>query len=484
MARFGRDFFAYAGADVLGAAVGLALSPVFTRLYSTEQYGAISALGAVWGFVGLAQFAGMDSAYPMARAQSAEPAVRARLVATASLVALASAGLLVAVFALVGVGRGLLESYAGVTGGEALAFSAALLPAALMAWLYSLLRYELRAGACARVGLIGKVAGSVLLVPALWWAAAENRLWIAFLVTGATTLLAAGIAGWEARRAGLQWFAPAEFERERAAALLRHGLVLVPAGALYAASSVLDRLLVTSLHGPAETATLALALRLGSIAVMMRTWFALVWDPRLMEWIARLPREELMAKLDGAVRQVARVGALAVLLAALWSEPLVGWLYPAAYGQTGKLVPWIAFGAAISALSLVAVATVTMAQKPRWYFPVYGGGLAANLAVGLALVPYWGAMGGVAGAVAGEIFILGAWIALGRWQLRNLPLSWLPRVGLLALAGAFVAIHRPGWLLPAAPWSERSLLTLLFVGVLGCPLLRQLRQMRDTGGRA
>src|SRR4051812_24210352 len=90
MARFGRDMLIYSGADLLGSAIGLVLSPVFTRLYTPQQYGAQAALAAVWSFVCLVQYGGMDMAYSYFRAQTADPAERRRLMVTASGIAVTS----------------------------------------------------------------------------------------------------------------------------------------------------------------------------------------------------------------------------------------------------------------------------------------------------------------------------------------------------------------------------------------------------------
>jgi O-antigen/teichoic acid export membrane protein len=207
---------------------------------------------------------------------------------------------------------------------------------------------------------------------------------------------------------------------------------------------------------------------------MLRTWFALVWDPQLMDWVATIPREQLIARLHDAAGLVASVAGLLVAFAALWTGPVVVLLYPASYAATIPLVPWIAFGAGVSALSLVAVATIIIAKQPRWCLPVYAIGLAANFAVGFYCVPRFGAAGAVAGVVSGEACIFACWVFVGKVRLKNLPLAWGTRVAVLAAAAVFVALYRPGFLGLGAPWLERLVLTLLIGGVLGVPLVRRL----------
>lgn len=478
MSRFGRDMVIYASADLLGSSIGLVLSPVFTRLFTPAQYGAQAALSAIWSFVCLAQYAGMDSAYPFFRVRTSDEHERRRVMVTATFLAVVSALIVSGGFAVVGLVSDVVVGFAGVSRRDVAAFVLTLAPGAWMAWFLTLMRFERRASAFARVSLLGRVVGALALVPALTFAAQEDRLALGFVITGAATLMAAGLGWRELARAGLTPWAPALFAPAEAKAMLRYGLVLVPAAALYAASTALDRLLVTWFAGPEETSVLALALRLGAVAVMLRTWFALVWDPQLMDWIATMPREQLVPRLNHAAGLIARVTVLIVTLAALWTGPVVTLLYPAAYAATIPLVPWIVFAAGVSALSLVAVATITIARQPRWCLPVYAVGLLANLAVGVWAVPRFGAAGAVAGVVSGEICVFVCWVLLGRQRLRNLPLAWTSRVALVATAAVFVAWYRPGFVVAEWPWAERIGLTAGIVAIVGVPLARQLWRNR------
>jgi O-antigen/teichoic acid export membrane protein len=474
MARFGRDMLVYAGADLLGSSIGLILSPLFTRLFSPEQYGAQAALAAIWGFVGLAQYGGMDSAYSFTRASVSDTDVRRRVLVTASFVAVVSALVVSGAFFAVSLATDWVTGFTGVSRGEVASFAFTLIPGAVMAWFLYVLRFERCAPAFARVSLLGRVGGSLLVIPMLMISLPADRLKVGFLVTGGVAALAA-VWGWrELKRIGLSPFSSELFDRERARDMLRYGLVLVPASALYAASTVLDRLLVTWFCGQADTAVLALALRLGAVAAMLRTWFALVWDPQLVDWIAVLPRDELMAKLKEAAGLIARVASMLVGLAAVWSQPVVTWLYPPAYWAAVPLIPWIVLGVAVSGLSIVAVATIIIAKRPKFCLPVYLLGLLVNVSVGLWAVPKFGVNGAIAGALSGEICILGAWIYIGTRHFRNVPLSWISRLLMVAAAGGFVALYRPGYFLPGSFLAERILVSAVVIALLGLPVARHL----------
>jgi O-antigen/teichoic acid export membrane protein len=468
----------YAGADLLGSSIGLILSPIFTRLFSPEQYGAQAALTAIWGFIGIAQYGGMDSAYSFFRASNSDAQFRRGLLVTASFVAVVAALLVTSAVCSVSVLTNWVTNFSGVSQSEAASFSLTLISGSIMGWFLYVLRFERRATAFARVSLMGRVGGAVFVIPALMMTTSENRLVVGFLVTGCIALIAAAFGWRELTKAELSPFVPKLFKRSDAEAMLRYGLVLVPASGIYAASTVVDRLLVTWFSGPTETAVLALALRLGAVGAMLRTWFALVWDSQLTDWIASLSREALQQKLKAAAELIAHVAAMLVGFSAVWTQPVVQWLYPNAYWAAVPLVPWIVLGVAISGLSIVGVAAIIIAQRPKLYLPVYSIGLLANVAVGLWAVPRFGASGAVAGALGGEMCILCAWIYIGTRYLRNVSVQWIRRIVPIAASGAFVALYQPGLILKNALFIERLIVSVALLVIFGLPVACRAWQSR------
>lgn len=480
MPRFSRDMMTYATADLLGASIGLLLSPISTRLYSPMQYGAQAALAAAWTLVALAQYAGMDSAYPAFRARTTDFSERRRLLVSASLVAFVAVGLVVALFACFGLGVPWLAAFGGVNRAELFAFCLTLAPAGILSWILYLLRYEGRAAAFSRVSLSGRVVSALLVLPVLAVTAQEHRLWVGWLVTAAVTTFAAYLGWRELKSAGLGEWRRDDYEPVEARRMVNYGLVLVPGAALYAVGTVADRLMLTWLGGPEDTAVLALALRIGAVAVILKTWFARVWDPQLVEWVASLSERRLKARLDEVIFVVALVAGLVACLAIVWTEPLAKLLYPEPYWTAIPLVPWIVFGAGISALSLIAVVTTTLARTPRLHLPVYGVGLLCNVGVAVWLVPQMGAQGAVAAVVAGELCILAGWILIGLVWLRNLRLSWWRPLILFAVVGLALAIYRPGVSVLGNIWVERSLLTITLAVVAGWMGWRGIRRLQKV----
>jgi len=470
----------YAGADLMGSAIGLLLSPLFTRLFTPAQYGAQAALSAVWTFLMLAQFGGMDSAYPVFRSRTDDLAARRRLLVSASFIAVGSALVVSGGFSIVLIATDWITSYAGVSRREAVTYAMSLAPGAVMAWFLYLLRYERRAMAFARVSLVGRILASVALVPVLMLTAVEDRLSAGFLTAAFATGVAALLGWFELSRADLGPFSRPEFERFQALAMWRFGIVLIPGYAIYAGTAVLDRLLVTWISGPEETALLALALRLGMVASMLKSWFALVWDPQLIDWVATMRHAALLDRLQDAIGWISRGACLVVCLAALWAQPVVDMLYPKSYASVAALLPWIAVGVGASTLSLVGVASTTLARTPRLHLPVYLVGFLVTLVLGLWLVPKWGALGAVVAAAGGETSILLGWMVIGHWWLRNLALRWWPALGMLSFGALVAGLYRPGVVLPTRPLVEQMAATLVVLVVVGLPLARRIWSVRAT----
>ncbi|MCS6946005.1 MAG: lipopolysaccharide biosynthesis protein, partial [Steroidobacteraceae bacterium] len=342
-------------ADAVGSVIGLLASPVTTRLLSPEQYGAAALVAAIWSLVATASFGGMDSAFPYFRAN--RPAMRDRVVVTATVVGSAGAVMCCAIFAGATALVPYVREFVGVSALELAVFSAGLVPGTLVTWCLLLLRYEHRAAAFARVSVFARAFGTVAALPLMALVAPESRLMVFWATAGVVCAVAFGVAILELDRAGCRLFALSAYDGALAREMLRYGAFLVPAGALYGLLAVLDRLIVGWFLGPAQAAVFALALSLGSITMLAKAWFARAFDPYLVQWVAERDAAALLARLQKAIRAVLTILGPAPLLAAIWAEPFVRVLYLDAYADAACLIPIFCFAGVVSTLSLIAVAT-------------------------------------------------------------------------------------------------------------------------------
>lgn len=469
--RLGRNLAVFAIADIAGAGIGLLVSPITTRLLSQEQYGAVPLLQATWALAALVQFGGMDWAFPYFRAKGDRR--ETELVGTASVVAVLSAFAVSGVYGAIALATPWLANYAAVSRLELALFLAGVFPSLIVAWALFVLRFRHQAIAFARLSLVGRVFGALLGIPLMTLASQEHRLAVNLAAGCLVSWLAVAWAWRECVRTGLDMRTYREFSAPLARAMLIYGAVLIPGGAVYAIAAVVDRLLVGWLRGPADAALLSLSISVASVPLLLKAWFARVWDPHLVEWIATGNRTVYEPRLQQALGILAPLAASLTLLAALWSEPVVAWLYPASYGGTSRFIPYFVLAGGISTVSLVAIATVMIAHTARFHFPVYTLALGVNVLIGLLLIPRIGVMGAVLGTLASEVVILLVWIGLGGFVLKNLRLNWVPWLIILAVAGGFCAVYEPGLLKPLPALVESVVFSLLLISGIAIWLRRQ-----------
>lgn len=461
--RLGKNMAIYASADLLGRSIGLLTSPIMTRLLTPKQYGASPLLAAVWAMVVLAQYGGMDWAYPFFRSQDTEDKHQREILVTASIVATFSAFMVWGGFCLVAFVGPWFEDYAGVNKLELSLFLLGLAPAALTGWYLYMLRFMHQALPFARVNLLGRVVSVIVALPLLLLVVQKDRLSVMFAVSFVVQLFASGWALWELRRIRAWPYVRNLFLPGLSRQMLRYGIVLVPSGLIYSISFVADRLLLGWFAGPEQVAILALAISIGSLALMLKSWFALVWDPHLVEWVSTKDPKVYQPKLQTALVGLSVVFFSLTCLSAIWSDWVVTFLYPPYYTQTIRLIPILILTGACSVLSLVAIATALIAHTPKYHLPIYTCALLINITIGVLTIPKLGALGAVLGTLSSEIFILTSWVTLGTFKLKNLNLNWSITVILGGFSIFFIIFYKPGILLQSQHLLERLLATLIFI---------------------
>jgi O-antigen/teichoic acid export membrane protein len=464
--RLGKNLIIYAGADLASKSIGLLTSPLLTRLLTPDQYGANALLIATWGTITWLQYGGMDNALPFFLAQNDQETHKKQVLVTSTFLTTFWCPIFVALCILAAMTTPYLRNLVGVSPLELGFFLLGVIPLGMMGWYLYLLRYLHQALPFARVSLLGRVAPVVLAIPALFLVSQDNRLAVMFLACSLGQILACGWCLKEMKLADTWPYKRPDFSRKLARRMFSYGIILVPAAVTYSVSAVADRLLVGWFAGPKEVALLALAISLGSVALLLKGWFSLVWDPHLVEWLSTGNPEIYVPKLQVAQTVLSAVFLTIAGLSAIWSDWVVHLIYPAYYSPVARMIPFIILTATCSVLSLVAVATVVIVNSPRYHLPIYLTALALNVAVASLAIPRWGAFGAVLGTLAAEIFILSSWVILERFVFRNLALNWLSPLIFGLLMALFITLYHPGILLQARQMYERGFLTLLLLAGL------------------
>ena len=432
-----------------------------------SQYGAGPLLSAVWSPFSLAQYGGMDWAYPFFYARKQSDEVGLRLIANASLFAYLSVLAVWLGFLLFAVSSNWLANYASITEGELAFYVMGILPTSLIYWLCYLLRFLGRADSFVKITLLGRILPVIVVLPLLPWVEQENRLLVSFAVGWVLSCLALCYALYEIRRVGHWPFQLSLFDLKLSKEMMRYGLLLVPAGAAYALMVVTDRLLIGYFLGTEAVAVHAVALSIGSLGLMMVAWFGLAFDPYLSRWVASGDQTNYLPKIQLLASSLPVFFVLLSCLAAVWSAPIVRFLYPEGYGPAALLIPLIIYSAALTVLSRLGVAAAIIAQSPKYHSLLYTCALFINVVVGWWLLPELGVLGAVVSTVVAEAVILAGWIYLGRFRLKNLPIRW-KSAGLILLLGLGFIVASIQQLNEDHSW---KMLLLMSAGLVGASLL-------------
>jgi O-antigen/teichoic acid export membrane protein len=474
--RFGKNILTYAIGDLAGKAVALVTSPFITRLLTPQEFGSFGLLSAVWSLVALLQFGGMETAYQVFRAKNRDAQKEQEMFTTATRVATLSFFIVWGIFSLGAFWGGWLEHYAKVNRTQLLWYLLGLVPTILLSWYLYLFRFRHQPFPFVRTNFLSKVASAFILLILLFFTPPQNRFTMflagTFFLQGLTWVWALR----ELKRYDTWPYSYSFFSKPLALNMFKFGISFIPGAATYAAVVSMDRLMVGWLIGPVETAIVQLALSLGSVALMLKMWFSLVWDPSLVEWLATRNPEIYLPKLQLVLISLSITFFPLACLTAVWSDVIVAILYPTSYMPAARLLSLIMLTGACSTLSLVGIATNTLDPSPKFYFMVYCCALFLTFIIGFALIPLWGALGAILGTLGAEIFILGCWVLRGHYLKKNLHLNWSPVLILGAISGVWIALYRPGVILSGQIFMERLFLTLLictFVAFYGQRIVHQ-----------
>lgn len=436
-----RNIIVFAVADLIAGSIGLLASPINTRLLTPEQYGAISLLAAVWAVVALLQFGGIDWAFPFFKAQK-EYADRERdIIVTASIFSMLSLVVVWLVFGLITLSGSWLKEYAQINTIELILFLLALMPQGLVIWHLYVLRFKHLALPFVRITLLAKICGVVIAIPIMYVVPQENRLSIFFGALFLAQTIGALWTFYEFKKNNLPLYELRYWSFLLCRKMIWYGIFLVPGGAVYAMTAVADRLLVGWFSGPDQVAILSIAIALGATAIMLKNWFNLVWSPHLVEWIAQKKSDEYIHIMQSVLNILCVVFFSIALLSVFWTDLIVSVIYPPHYAPVGKLVPVFVLAGAFSVLSLVSSATALIAKTPRFHMPIYTIALLINCTVGFFLIPKYGALGAVLGTLFSECFIFFAWVVLGKYVLKNLPLQYWLTLIVITITNLIIIVY-------------------------------------------
>jgi O-antigen/teichoic acid export membrane protein len=414
--------------------VGLVTLPIYSRIFSPEEYGLLE-LGIVLTSIGLVLADGGLSAAAQRQFYEYSPgqAAERRNVVFTALVATLALGLVVA--AVLTLLRGTIADRLLERPGEEtlIAVVAATIPAITMATYFrEIMRLGFRTGAYLMSSVLTAVLTGVLGVFAV--TALDLEVEGVFLGTLAAALVAAAYGGF-AVRADIG----GRFSRRELAALLAYGLPFVPAGITAWVLLLVDRLILRRLEDLDAVGQYAIASRLSGVLALAMTAFILALGPYLFSVYAQSPEQEKAVR-GRTLTYLAFVLGLGALALTLFSKDLTELIAPD-YDEAHEAVGPLAFGAIGYGAASILLTGISLARRTMYVALLSTIAGAANIVLNLALIPPLGIAGaGLASAGGyGLLAVLYYWAAQ-----RVYPTPFEPgrvvTIVVLAIAAALIAL--------------------------------------------
>jgi O-antigen/teichoic acid export membrane protein len=443
--RLLKNLAAYSVADILGKSILLLLSPILTRQLTHFQYGAIPLLTACWAILSVAQFGGFDFAFQMFRVQTTDEREREKIRITASIMAAAWLFLFWLVIVGFAMGTDLVVNFAQVDRSELIFYLLAIIPASLAYWSIYVFRFLHLAMPYVRINLLSKVASVVIAIPFIIMAEQENRLMVMFAVIFVCQTATLIWVYKEYKTFNIH-FHLTYFSKDLAVKMFKFGAAFIPSTVIYASTIYVDRMIMGLYSTVDQVAILGLAVTLSAGILMMKSWFSMVWDPQLLEWLATKNPAFYLPKLQRAIPAITLAFLSLTILAELWSGEIIRFVYPEHFAEVADLIPFFVLAGGASVLTLVAISTAIIKNTSRLRLQIYSGALASNIVVAIIFIPRLGLTGAALGTLLGEIFILISWIIIGKYAWKNLNLNWSFSIVAITLTFLFILFYEPGYL--------------------------------------
>jgi O-antigen/teichoic acid export membrane protein len=413
--RWVRDASVYGTASVLVQVVGVLGVPLFSRAFSTAQYGVMDAASILVSLGTLMVLLGIPYGLQREYLEAATRGTAGRLMSTClAAVLITSAALATPIIVASPMLSGALFHTA--TWASALAWAAVGLPfGVIWATLSVVVQLQHRPtiyGIAAVAGAVVNFASSLLLVLVF-----KAGLPGFFAGTAAGAAVSAGTVAVALRR---DFGPPAGFRLMRP--VVAFGLPILPASLLTWAQSYANRFVVLGLGDASMMGILGIGVRISMLLSLIVSAVASAWNPQVM----RLHVEDPAAEADFRAKAtslyayfLAVVGLLVMMLA----REIVAIAAPPTYSLAAQAAPLLIASVFATGLAGLLGTGISLARKSAHYAWAALIAVTANLLVTAALLRPVGVVAAAIGAACGSV----AMLLYQAWQghaLAPAPLAW------------------------------------------------------------
>ena len=405
--RISRQLFAYGTADVLVLAISFLLLPIYTRVLSPREYGALALLLVFEAVLKIISRWGMDAAF--LRFYYEHPAEERRTLAgtIAGFFAIANGAIAVLLLALAGpINRALFDSLEFIWPFRLLIINIFL--STFLVLPLTLLRIQERARLFATINFslsFGTIVLRLLFVVALGFGI------LGILLADVVMTVVLLLALYRTMRSMIDW----RFSSPDLRQLLGYGFPFVPNGVLTHVMGMGDRFIL-GLYMPLRE--VGFYLIAGSVAALIKYFpvaFDVAWTPFAYDSMQRRDAPILFARM--ATYAFAVLAASLVALSGL-APPLMDLMLPADYRQVGPLVPILALALAIQTVRTLPGTSLNVAKKTTVYPTVTAAGAIISVGAYFALIPRFGTYGAAVAQLISQVLTTALMIYLAQRAYR------------------------------------------------------------------
>jgi O-antigen/teichoic acid export membrane protein len=427
--RLSRDILVYGVGEVVVKAFGLITLPIYTRIFSPEEYGTLSVVLTVAGFILAMVALGGDSAF--IRYFMAARTLHERQTVTSTWIGFLAAWSAVAVVLLLPLSGEVARLATGSdSAAGAIAIALLLTPVRLTNLMCAqLLRNEFRAVAYTVLNVLAlglMVAGSVI-------GAVVLNLGVEGVLLGtlAAELIMIPVRVYSSRHM-LRW----RFSSAALRQLLAYGVPLVPTSLAYWVFTTSDRVLLSNLSTLEQVGLYSVAASVVNIANIAILAVGQGWNPHAIQayesdeaWARQLFARMLTYILAG-------FGLLAVGLT-VFADELITFLASSDFAGAAAAVAPLAVGMLAYATTQVTAGGISLTKRTLWLALYSWIAALINLALNLVLIPPFGMLGAAWATAIAYVFLT---IAYGLTSHRLWPFTYDWRRGTTILGLTAIAM--------------------------------------------
>lgn len=427
--RISRQLFAYGTADVFVLAVSFLLLPIYTRVLSPREYGALALLLVFEAFLKIVNRWGLDAAFLRLYYEESNAEQRKALAGTiAGFIAIVN-GALAAVLLILAdpINRALFDSIEFIWPYRLLIVNGVL--STFLFLPFTLLRIQERARQFAALNFSLSFVTIVLRLGVFGILFADVVMTVVMLIALSGML-----------RSMISWQLSLPQLREA----MRYGFPYVPHGVLTHVMGMGDRFIL-GMYMPLRD--VGLYLIAGSVAALIKYFpvaFDVAWTPLAYDSMQRRDAPVLFARM--ATYAFAVLVALLVALSGL-APPLMDLVLPAEYHDVGPLVPILAL--AIQTVRSVPGTSLNIAKKTSVYPTVTAAGAIISTSAYFALIPRFGMYGAAGALLISQILTTALMIYLAQ-RVYRIPyelgrLAKVVAVGCATYAAMMMLVSSSSW---------------------------------------